>query len=135
MSILSVIVIWILRILAALIMLQSLLFKFSGAPESIYIFSTIGMEPWGRIGIGILELISGILLLIPRVSVFGAVLAVPLMLGAIIFHLTTLGINVQDDHGQLFAYAIIVLLSCCGLLILQRNYLRYKLGQVLRSRS
>jgi uncharacterized membrane protein YphA (DoxX/SURF4 family) len=127
--VLSTLGIWALRILAALIMLQSLLFKFSAADESVYIFSKIGMEPWGRIGIGILELIAGILILIPRTSVFGALLAIPIMMGAIFFHLTTLGINVQGDHGQLFSYAIIVLLCSSGIVIIQKNYLLYKLSK------
>ncbi len=103
---------WSLRIVAALIMLQTLYFKFSGAPESVYIFSTLGMEPWGRIGIGIGELIAALLLLVPATAWMGAAGAVGLMSGAVFFHFTKLGIDVMGDGGQLFYYALIVLV--CG---------------------
>jgi len=103
---------WILRILAAVIMLQTLFFKFTGAEESIYIFSKLGIEPWGRIGTGIGELIASILILIPATTVFGAILGIGLMGGALFFHLTKLGIVVKDDSGQLFVYALLVFLSC-----------------------
>ncbi len=112
---------WALRVGAALIMTQSLFFKFSGAEESIYIFSTLGMEPWGRIATGIAELIASILLLIPRTTWLGASLGAATMAGAIFFHLTTLGIVVKDDGGQLFVYAIITLLCCITLLVMERQ--------------
>jgi uncharacterized membrane protein YphA (DoxX/SURF4 family) len=67
--------IWALRIVAALILLQTLFFKFSGAEESVYIFSTLGMEPWGRIGSGVLELIASVLILYPRTTFIGAALS------------------------------------------------------------
>jgi len=117
----STIGIWILRLVAAVILLQTLYFKFSAAPESIYIFSKLGMEPWGRIGTGVLELIAGILLLIPATTVFGALLATGLMSGAIFFHITKLGIIVQDDGGQLFIYALLVFVSSIALIIIYRN--------------
>ena len=103
---------WVLRILAAVILLQTLFFKFSGAEESVYIFSTLGMEPWGRIGTGVVELIASILLLVPRTTAIGAMLGLGVMSGALFFHLTRLGIVVKDDHGQLFAYALLVFFSC-----------------------
>lgn len=121
MSNLSTIGIWILRLLAAVILLQTLYFKFSAAPESIYIFSKLGMEPWGRIGTGILELIAGFLLLIPATTLFGALLATGLMAGAIFFHVTKLGISVQDDGGQLFIYALLVFVSSIVLIVIYRN--------------
>ncbi|MBD0367757.1 MAG: DoxX family protein [Flavisolibacter sp.] len=114
---------WALRILAALILLQTLFFKFTAAPESVYIFSTLGMEPWGRIGTGVLELIAGILILIPATSAFGALLAIGLMSGAIFFHLTKLGISVQGDGGQLFIYALLVLFSSIALVVIHRDEL------------
>ena len=117
----STIGIWILRLMAAIILLQTLYFKFSAAPESIYIFSKLGMEPWGRIGTGILELIAGILLLVPATTLFGALLATGLMAGAILFHITKLGIIVQDDGGQLFIYALLVFVSSIVLIIIYRN--------------
>lgn len=102
---------WVLRILAALIMVQSLFFKFSASEESVYIFTTVGMEPWGRIATGTAELIAAILLLWPKTTVWGAVLAAGVMSGAIFFHLTTLGIVVKEDSGQLFIYALIVFIA------------------------
>ncbi|MDP4217186.1 MAG: DoxX family protein [Bacteroidota bacterium] len=108
----AVLFFWILRILAALILLQTLFFKFSAAEESVYIFSTLGMEPWGRIGSGIIELIASILLLVPATTVIGALLGLGVMSGAVFFHLTRLGIEVKNDHGQLFIYALLVFFSC-----------------------
>lgn len=105
------IAVWVLRIVAALIMLQTLFFKFTGSEESVYIFSQLGLEPWGRIITGILELVASILILYPKTTFFGAVLAIGLMIGAIGAHLTKLGIEVKNDGGQLFIYACTVLLS------------------------
>jgi uncharacterized membrane protein YphA (DoxX/SURF4 family) len=127
----TVIGVWILRILAALILLQTLFFKFSGAEESVYIFSTIGMEPWGRIGSGILELVAALLILYPRTTVLGAALGIGLMSGAIFFHLTRLGIAVKGDGGQLFLYALLVFISCAVLLIVYRKDLVYIINKVL----
>jgi uncharacterized membrane protein YphA (DoxX/SURF4 family) len=107
---------WVLRILSAVILLQTLYFKFSGAEESVYIFSTVGIEPWGRIGTGIVEAIAAVLLLIPRTSPMGALLGAGVMSGALFFHLTRLGIEVRGDHGQLFIYAVLVFVSCLVLL-------------------
>lgn len=109
---------WILRLLAAVIMLQTLYFKFTAAPESVYIFTTIGMEPYGRIGIGVMELVASLLLIVNSTRLIGAGLGVGLMAGALFFHLTQLGIEVQGDGGQLFAYALIVMVSCFLLLLL-----------------
>ena len=82
---------WTLRGIAAVILLQTLFFKFTGAKESVYIFTTLGMEPWGRIGSGVAELIASILLLLPQTVVFGAILSLGVISGAIFFHLTKLG--------------------------------------------
>jgi uncharacterized membrane protein YphA (DoxX/SURF4 family) len=112
---------WVLRIVAALIMLQTLYFKFTSSEESVYIFSQLGMEPWGRIGTGILELIASVLILYPRTTFFGSVLAIALMGGAIMAHLTKLGISVKGDGGQLFIYALLVLLSSLILAVIYRN--------------
>ncbi|MCF6401785.1 DoxX family protein [Chitinophaga filiformis] len=116
----KVVILWILRLVATIIMLQTLFFKFTAAPESVYIFSTLGMEPWGRVGIGILELIASILILYPRTTGFGAVLATGLMAGALLSHLTKLGIVVQDDGGLLFTYALLVFVSSAVLAWLYR---------------
>lgn len=115
--------IWALRILPAVILLQTLFFKFSAAEESVYIFSTLGMEPWGRIGSGVLELIAALLLLYPRTTFIGAGLGAGLMAGAIFFHLTQLGISVKGDGGQLFIYALLTFISCVILLFIYRGEL------------
>ena len=113
--------IWILKLLAAVIMLQTLFYKFSASPESVYIFSSVGMEPWGRIGTGVMELIASVLILIPKTTSIGAVLGIGLMSGALFFHITKLGIVVQDDGGQLFIYALLVLISCITLVVIYRR--------------
>lgn len=113
--------IWTLKLLASFIMLQTLWFKFTGAEESVYIFSSLGMEPWGRIGTGVFELIASVMILYPRTTVIGAVLGAGLMSGALFFHLTKLGISIKGDGGQLFVYALLVLLSCLLLLFIKRR--------------
>jgi hypothetical protein len=117
------IIIWICRIVAAVIMLQTLYFKFSAAEESVYIFSKVGIEPWGRIGTGVAELIAGILILIPRTSVYGALMAIGIMAGAIATHLFILGIVVMNDGGQLFIYALIVFLCSSYIFWKQKDQL------------
>lgn len=112
---------WILRLVAAFILAQTLLFKFMGDPEAIYIFSSLSMEPWGRYGIGIMELGASVLLVRPSTTWFGALLGVVLMTGAIYFHICKLGIAVQDDHGQLFAYACLVFICCVILVYMNRR--------------
>src|SRR5688572_3362461 len=79
---------WALRTVAAVILLQTLFFKFTGAPESVYIFTKVGAEPWGRIGSGVVELIAALLLLTPRLTWAGALLAAGVMAGAVLSHLT-----------------------------------------------
>ena len=117
----SSIILWLLRLVPAIILLQTLFFKFSAAPESVYIFSTLGLEPWGRIVIGILELIAAVLLLVPRTTFIGALLGVGLMAGALFSHLTKLGIVVQNDKGTLFILALIVFVCCLTLIIILRK--------------
>lgn len=112
---------WLLRLTAAIIMLQTLYFKFTAQPESVYIFSTLGMEPWGRLGAGATELVASILLLIPATTWMGTLAGAGVMAGAIGSHLTLLGIEVQGDGGQLFLLAVIVFLSCGILLYLHRT--------------
>lgn len=112
---------WLLRIVAAGILLQTLYFKFTGHPESVELFTKLGVEPWGRIGTGIIELITGILLLIPATAFPGALLGVGLMAGAIVSHLTVIGIESKGDGGQLFYMAITVLACCLVILFLQKE--------------
>lgn len=103
---------WILRIGAAVILLQTLYFKFNAQPEAVELFTKLGVEPWGRIGTGIIELITGVLLVIPSTAFLGSLLGVGLMSGAIILHLTVIGIESKGDGGQLFILAIAVLAGC-----------------------
>jgi hypothetical protein len=116
---------WTLRGIAAIILLQTLFFKFTGAKESVYIFTTLGMEPWGRIGSGVAELIASVFLLLPQTVVFGAVLSLGVISGAIFFHLTKLGIALPlvDDHGELFALAVVVFVCSAVVLIMHRDEL------------
>lgn len=122
-----VLVKWICRIVASVIMLQTLYFKFSAQPESLYIFTTIGMEPWGRIGSGIVELVASILLCWPHYSWIGAVLGIGVMSGALVFHLTLLGIEIMGDGGVLFVLALFVFVSCSILLVLDRKAIVQKI--------
>jgi uncharacterized membrane protein YphA (DoxX/SURF4 family) len=107
--------IWILRLVPAVILLQTLYFKFTAQPESVQLFTRIGMEPYGRIGTGVLELIAAVLLLIPRYTGYGAILGLVMMTGALYFHLTKIGIFFGGD-ALLFIYAVITFI-CCALLI------------------
>lgn len=120
------IVSWVLQLIAAAILFQTLFFKFAGAEESKYIFSTLGIEPWGRIGSGIVELIAVILLLIPSTVTIGAILALGTISVAIMSHLTKLGIVVKNsdgttDGGLLFALAVVTFVASAIILFLRRN--------------
>lgn len=112
---------WGLQLLVAGILLQTLFFKFTGAPESVFIFSTLGVEPWGRHASGVVELIASVLLLVPGYAPVGAVLALGVIGGAIMSHLTVLGIEVRGDGGLLFALAVVVLLASAAILWIRRD--------------
>ena len=114
---------WIMQLLVAGILLQTLFFKFTGAEESVYIFSTLGVEPWGRIGSGIMELVAALLLLVPAVAPLGAGLTMGLMLGAIASHLTILGIEVKGDGGLLFALALTAFIGSAIVLFIRRSHI------------
>jgi len=108
-------------IITAIILLQTLFYKFSAAPESVYIFETVGLEPFGRIGIGILELITSFLLLMNRTRILGALLGIVIISGAIFLHLTKLGIEVMNDGGLLFYLAVTVFILSSLILILNKK--------------
>jgi len=110
-------------IIAALILLQTLYFKFTAAPESVFIFTELGLEPYGRIGTGILELIIALLLMIKRTSLTGAILGLGVITGAIFSHIFVLGIEVQDDGGLLFGLALLVFVLCLVIIFLQKEKL------------
>ena len=111
---------WALQLIVAGILLQTLFFKFTGAEESVYIFTTVGAEPWGRIGSGVLELAAAVLLLIPALSPYGAILTMGLMTGAILSHLTILGIEVKGDGGLLFGLALAAFAGSLVIALLRR---------------
>ncbi|MBC5839530.1 DoxX family protein [Flavobacterium sp. F-392] len=115
---------WFLRILVALILLQTLFFKFSGAVESVFIFRTLGVEPYGRIGAGIVELIAVVLIIVPQTKTIGAFLGFGLMVAAIGAHVLFLGIELQNDGGLLFFMAVIVLICCALLLYINKSVMR-----------
>ncbi|MBO0329680.1 DoxX family protein [[Muricauda] lutisoli] len=115
----------ILRIVPAVILLQTLFFKFTAAPESVYIFEKLGLEPWGRIGLGVLELIVAVLILIPKTTWLGALIGIGIMGGAIFSHLTTLGIVVQNDGGTLFFLALVTFIFCVVLVWTNRNQITF----------
>jgi hypothetical protein len=114
---------WICRIVAAVVLFQTLMFKFTAAPESVYIFGKLGLEPWGRIASGLAELVAGVLLLVPQTAVLGALLSLAIISGAIVSHLTVLGIAVQGDGGLLFFLAITVFVASGIVLLLERQAL------------
>ena len=113
--------IWIIKLTAVIILVQTLYFKFTASEESVYIFSTLGVEPYGRIGSGIIELLASILILIPRTTVLGALLGLGTMAGALFSHLFVLGVEVKNDGGTLFILAIITFLCCAVLVYNQKN--------------
>ena len=130
----SLVISWALQLLVAVILLQTLFFKFTAAAESVYIFSTLGIEPWGRIGSGIVELVAAILLLMPATVTLGAGLALGVIAGAIVSHLTVLGIEVQGDGGLLFVLALTVFVASAVILVLRRSEIPL-IGMWLTSRS
>src|SRR6266545_4392216 len=114
---------WLMQLAVAGILLQTLFFKFTGAEESVYIFSQLGAEPWGRIGSGVIELIASLLLLVPATAPVGAIVTMGVMAGAIVSHLTVLGIEVKGDGGLLFGLALTAFLGSAVVLIMRRAYI------------
>ncbi|GCC49888.1 DoxX family protein [Chryseotalea sanaruensis] len=108
------------RYLSALILVQTLFFKFSASPESVYIFQTVGMEPWGRIMVGVAELIAALLLIYKPLSWLGSILSIFMMAGAIMMHVFLIGIEVMGDGGELFLLAVVVFILCSYVLYEQR---------------
>ncbi len=131
----SDIFIWIVRIIASLIMLQTLYYKFSGSAESVYIFSQMHMEPWGRYATGIAELVASLLILNKPTTAIGSFLAVGIMSGALLSHAFVLGIEVMDDHGLLFLYALIVWLAAILLVWIERGKLFSVIRKITNRRS
>jgi putative oxidoreductase len=122
-----------LRVVAATILLQTLYFKFTGHPESVELFTRLGVEPWGRIGTGVIELIASILLLVPATVFIGALLGIGLMSGAIFSHLLVIGIESKGEGGQLFMLAIAVWVCCAILMLLYKQQAAAILKKIRRS--
>lgn len=120
---------WLLRLVVAITLLQTLYFKFTAHPDSVHIFSSLGLEPYGRIIVGIMELITSILILIPNTKIFGMLGSLGIIAGAIFSHLLVLGVNVQGDGGDLFALAILVFISSSVFLWIHREELKAVLYQ------
>lgn len=112
---------WAAQLVAAAILAQSLFFKFTGAPEAKALFEPLGAEPWGRFALGVVELITVGLLLVPRTAALAGVITVGLMLGAIGSHVAVLGIDHEGDGGLLFAMAWITLAAGAGVTWLRRK--------------
>jgi uncharacterized membrane protein YphA (DoxX/SURF4 family) len=128
-------IIFLLRLISSIILLQTLYFKFTGAPESVFIFETLGMEPWGRWGAGFSELIAGILLLIPGYYMLGALFALAIISGAILSHIFVLGIVIQNDGGSLFMLALVVFICCAFVIFFERQTLLNKVKIVLNKQT
>ncbi len=119
-----IIISWVCRIIVAIILFQTLFFKFTGAEESKYIFTQLmgpELEAYGRIGSGVVELFAVLLLLIPSMAWLGALIALGTISGAIFSHLTKLGIVVKDDGGLLFALAMVVFVLSAVVLLIHRR--------------
>ena len=125
---------WLMRLVVAGILLQTLFFKFAGAAESVFIFESLGAEPVGRIGSGIVELFASVLILVPATVALGALLSLGVMAGAIFSHLTVLGIEIMGDGGLLFALAIIVFM-CSAIVLLAFADELPVVGPILRART
>lgn len=131
----SAILLWVLKIIASLIMLQTLYYKFSGSAESVYIFSQMNMEPWGRYATGIAELVASILILYKPTTAIGSFFAAGIMSGALLSHAFVLGIEVMDDHGLLFLYALIVWVAALLLIWIEREKLFSMIKKISNARS
>ena len=128
---------WFVRILkaiVAIILIQTLYFKFSGAEESVFIFSKLGVEPWGRIGAAIAELLIVILLFLPRTSWMGALLGIGTMFAAVGSHLFIIGIEVYEDGGLLFSLAIVCLIGCISLLAMEKESAKIFFARIQRGK-
>jgi hypothetical protein len=119
---------WVMQVVVAGILLQTLFFKFTGAEESVFIFSTLGrfiglasVEPWGRIGSGVVELVASVLLIMPATVSIGALVAMGVMAGAIVSHVVVLGIEVKGDGGLLFGLALAAFAGSVLVLVLRRS--------------
>jgi hypothetical protein len=121
---------WAAQVLVALILAQTLFFKFTYAPETQVIFADRGGRPAATF-VGVIELLCVILLLMSRTAAIGAALSLLVISGAIFTHLTSLGIQVVDpatgegDGGLLFGLAVVVALGSAVVLGFRWRQLPY----------
>lgn len=115
------IIYWLLRLTVAIILLQTLYFKFTGHPDSVHIFKELGVEPWGRIGLGVIELITAVLILLQKTKIMGMLMSLGIITGAILSHFIVLGINVSNDGGSLFILALVIFFASSAYLIMHKD--------------
>lgn len=123
---------WVLRLTVAIILLQTLYYKFTAHPDSVHIFSALGVEPWGRITLGIIELITSILILLPKTKIIGMATSLGIILGAVFSHILVLGVNVSNDGGALFSLALIVLIASTIFLIMYKKELILVTSKIIK---
>ena len=117
---------WTCQIIAAAILAQTLFFKFTYAPETRLIFERLGGRP-AATAAGVMELVCAVLLLLPRMAIFGALLSLGVIAGAIGTHLFVIGIDVVDpatgrgDGGLLFGLAVAIAALSLVILALRRQ--------------
>ena len=109
---------WCFQLIIAGIFIPIGILKFMNNPADLEIFSQLGMEPAGRYIIGVLEILAGLMVLTNAVAAMGAFLGVGVMLGAMLAHMTVLGID--QTH---FILLFIVFLSCCIVSFIRRKQL------------
>jgi hypothetical protein len=114
---------WLFALSSAGLLVLTTFCKFTAAPKAVYVFTSVGVEPWGRYGFGTTQVVAAVLILLPATRILGALLGLGVILGAIFFHVTKLGIEVQGDGGQLLGLALALLASCAGLLAIHRGQL------------
>lgn len=108
---------FVLRCIIAIIFLQTLYFKFTAQPESVYIFNKLGLEPFGRIDTAFIELIASLFILFPKTKLIGILISLITILGALLSHLLILGIEINNDGGLLFYLALTIFIFVVILII------------------
>jgi len=126
---------WALRTTIAIIFLQTLYFKFTAHPDSVHIFTELGVEPYGRISVGIMELITSLLLLLKRTRLFGILLSLGIICGAIFSHLLVIGTNVKGDSGTLFILALIIFTASLLLLYIHKSEIITLFSKITKKQS
>lgn len=116
------------RLIASGILGFSAFLKLTAAPATVFIFQKLGMEPSGRFGVAVLEIIALVLILIPKTAWRGAILGCMMMFGAICMHLAMAQVTILGDHGLMFASAIVVFACCISVLVFHKAELEAELN-------